>query len=59
MMQKTHKMGGGFPTITPDSNELADEEVVEVTQSVETRENQVIDEFIMSEIYEALQIHLN
>ena len=38
MMQKTHKMGGGFPTITPDSNELADE-VVEVTQSVETREN--------------------
>jgi hypothetical protein len=32
MMQKTHKMGGGFPTITPDSNELADE-VVEVAQS--------------------------
>lgn len=54
-------MGGCFPTITPDSNEFADE-VVEVAQSVmteETRENQVIDEFIMSEIYEALLIHLN
>ena len=62
MMQKTHKMGGGFPTITPDSNELSlQDEVVDVVQSVtvERRENQVIDDFIMSEIYEALSIHLN